>query len=251
MDWVAGEPGDGDDAVPPTPGGIPVASGALPRFGLDIGRGTSGRADGADAVRGHPRFLREASMPPKRPVMLNIRRRRRLPEAHRTQPPRTPAARSFKVSVREMAGAFPPRSCEATIYEIAHQVKPDGGPRGALEENGVIEKCGWPPAALGSVCRCRQPQGKLRAPRHGRRAGHGVPRGGLATGRCAARGHDEPGKGMPRPPRPPRPPRLRVRSMFFLPPKQNFSIVDGRPLSRRARRECCRHYVQWRQHTCT
>jgi hypothetical protein len=41
------------------------------------------------------------------------------------------------VAAHENAGAFPLRLCEATIHEIAHRVKPDGGLRGALEENGV------------------------------------------------------------------------------------------------------------------
>ena len=61
-----------------------------------------------------------------------ISRRRCLPEAHRTQPSRTPDAQSCKVSERERAGAFPPRSCEGTIHGIAHRVKPDGG-CGALQ----------------------------------------------------------------------------------------------------------------------
>jgi hypothetical protein len=38
-------------------GGIPKAGGALSRFGLDSGRGTSGWADGADAVRRHDNFF--------------------------------------------------------------------------------------------------------------------------------------------------------------------------------------------------
>jgi hypothetical protein len=107
--------------------------------------------------------------------------RRCLPEALWTQPSRTPDARSCKVSAREMAGAFPPRSCEATIHEIAHRVKPDGGLRDAVEVNGVPEKMRM------ALCRAsiRLPfptfPGKLCAPRHGGRAGHGVARGELAT----------------------------------------------------------------------
>ena len=45
------------DAVQYSFRGIPEASQALARFGLDIGRGTSGWADGADAVRGHDSFF--------------------------------------------------------------------------------------------------------------------------------------------------------------------------------------------------
>ena len=66
-----------------------------------------------------------------------IRPRRCLPEAHRTQPPRSPDARSCKVSARERAGAFPMRSCEGTVHGIAHRVKPDGGLRGAPVDDGV------------------------------------------------------------------------------------------------------------------
>jgi len=43
-------------------GGIPKPGEALTGFGLDIGRGTSGWADGADAVRGHENFLRDPLM---------------------------------------------------------------------------------------------------------------------------------------------------------------------------------------------
>ena len=72
------------------------------------------------------------------PIIRRRRRRRRcVPEAHRTQPPRTPDARSGKLSECERAGAFPPRSCEGTVHGIAHQVKPDGGLRCAPEDDGV------------------------------------------------------------------------------------------------------------------
>jgi hypothetical protein len=131
-------------------GGISEAGGALPRFGLDIGRGTSGWVDGADAVWGHPRFLREASMPPERPVIRIIRLRRCRPEAHRAQPPRTPDARSFRVAAHEIPSAFPPRPCDGTVHEIAHRVKPDGGLRGALERTGFPKKMRMAPAALPS-----------------------------------------------------------------------------------------------------
>jgi hypothetical protein len=40
---------------------------------------------------------------------------------------------------REPAG-LPLRWCEGTVHGIAHQVKPDGRLRGALEDSGVPEK---------------------------------------------------------------------------------------------------------------
>jgi hypothetical protein len=58
-----------------------------------------------------------------------------------------------------MAGAFPLRPGEATVLGIAHQVKPDGGFRGAVRTMGLPKKCGWPPAALPSGCRSRHLQG--------------------------------------------------------------------------------------------
>ena len=64
VDWVAGEPSKGAPTLfGPSPGGSPEAGGALCRFGLDIGRGTSGWADGADAVRGHENFFEGSPMP--------------------------------------------------------------------------------------------------------------------------------------------------------------------------------------------
>ena len=63
VDFVAGEPSEGcADAVQASFGGIPEAGGALSRFGLDIGRETSGWADGADAVRGHENFFEGTPM---------------------------------------------------------------------------------------------------------------------------------------------------------------------------------------------
>jgi hypothetical protein len=45
------------------------------------------------------------------------------------------------------------------VHKIAHQVKPDGGLRGAPEDDGVPEKkSSWPPAALPSAFRFRHPQ---------------------------------------------------------------------------------------------
>ncbi|HEX5869521.1 MAG TPA: hypothetical protein VFY65_03835 [Longimicrobium sp.] len=44
------------------------------------------------------------------------------------------------MAAREKTGAFPLRSREATIHGIAHRVKPDGGLRGAVEDDGVPEK---------------------------------------------------------------------------------------------------------------
>jgi hypothetical protein len=121
-------------------GGIPQAGGALPRFGLDIGRGMSGWVDGADAVRGHENFFEENP-----PCSSPIVRLRQMPAGSAPDPPsRTPDARSFKVSAREMAGAFPLRLTEATIHEIAHQVKPDGGLRARWKTMGFPKKCGWP-----------------------------------------------------------------------------------------------------------
>jgi hypothetical protein len=89
----------------------------------------------------------------------SIRRRGGQPKAHQAQPSRTPDARSCEFSERESAGAFPPRSCEGKVHGIAHQVKPDGRLRGAVAAKGFLKKCGWPPAALPSVCRFRRPQG--------------------------------------------------------------------------------------------
>jgi hypothetical protein len=137
----------------------PEAGEALPRFGLDIGRGPSGCKEGADAVRGHDNFFLRG------PLFSIIRLGGCLPESRRTRPPRPPDARSFKVAAREMAGAFPTRSCEATVHEIAHRVKPDGVLRlAAKDHGGSRKKCGWPPAALPSVRRSRRLQGSLVPP---------------------------------------------------------------------------------------
>ena len=89
----------------------------------------------------------------------NISPPRCLPEAHRTLPPRTPDARSCRLSERERAGAFTPRSCERTIHGIAQQVKPEWWVAGRSGRRwSSLKKCGWPPAALPSVCRSRHPQ---------------------------------------------------------------------------------------------
>ncbi len=53
-----------------------------------------------------------------------IRWRQCLPKAHRTRPPRTPDARSCKVSEREKVGAFPLRLSKGKVHGIAHRVKP-------------------------------------------------------------------------------------------------------------------------------
>jgi hypothetical protein len=99
--------------------------------------------------------------------MLIIRLRPCLPEAHRAQPPRTPDARSRKVSAREKAGAFPLRFCETTVHEIAQQVKPDGGLRGAPEDHGVPEKMRMAPCRASIRLPFPTPPGKLRAARNG------------------------------------------------------------------------------------
>ena len=111
-----------------------------------------------------------------------ISRRRCLPEPHRTRPPRTPDARSCKLSERERAGAFPPRSCEGTVHGIAHQVKPEWWvARRSGRRWSSLKKCGWPPAALPSVCRSRRPQGSLVRPATADVRGHCVARGELTT----------------------------------------------------------------------
>jgi hypothetical protein len=110
-----------------------------------------------------------------------IRWRRGQPEAHQTQPSRTPDARSGEFSERERAGAFPPRSSEETVHGIAHQVKPDGRLRGAVGGNGVPEKMRMAPCRASIRLPFPTTPGKPGAPRHGRRAGHGVACGELAT----------------------------------------------------------------------
>jgi hypothetical protein len=70
-------------------------------------------------------------------IMLIIRRRRCLPEAHRIQPPRTPDARSCRPSERDKAGALLLQSC-----------KREGSPdRASGDEDGL------PPCARKSPCR--------------------------------------------------------------------------------------------------
>jgi hypothetical protein len=83
VDLVAGEPSDGAQApLSPRSAASPKPSEALPRFGLDIGRGTSGRPDGADAVRGHPRFLRESPSSSPSPACDDACRKRTGPSLH-------------------------------------------------------------------------------------------------------------------------------------------------------------------------
>jgi hypothetical protein len=90
-----------------------------------------------------------------------------LPEAHRTQPPRTPDARSCEVSAREKPSAFPPRSREGTVHGIAHQVKPDGRLRGAVGGNGVPEKTRMAPCRASIRLPFPTSTGKRGASRHG------------------------------------------------------------------------------------
>jgi hypothetical protein len=72
-----------------------------------------------------------------------MRSRRCLSKAQRTQPPRTPDARSYKIPERERAGAFPLRRCEGTVHGIAHRVEPGGWIRGALGRRwGIPKKLG-------------------------------------------------------------------------------------------------------------
>jgi hypothetical protein len=73
----------------------------------------------------------------RKTLMLIIRRRRCLPQAHRTQPPRTPDARSCRLSGHDEAGALLPQSCE-------REGSPD---RASGDEDGL------PPCAKESPCR--------------------------------------------------------------------------------------------------
>jgi hypothetical protein len=128
------------DAVQPSSGGIREAGEALPRFGLDIGRGTSGWADGADAVRGHPRFLRKAQCRrAPRSCGATARgdtcRKRTVPSLHEHLMRDLAKWRRERRPARSRCG---PET--GTVHEIAHQAKPDGGVRGALGADGVPEK---------------------------------------------------------------------------------------------------------------
>ena len=154
-----------------------------PSCGRRPGAGEAeGRYGGGSAAGGHPHFLRGPLM------LIPIRRRRCLSKAHRTQPPRIPDARSCDASERERAGAFPPRPCEGMVHGIAHQVKPEWWVAGRFGRRwGSLKKCGWPPAALPSVCRSRRPQGSLVRPATADVRGHRVARGELATGSGDAR----------------------------------------------------------------
>jgi len=105
------------------------------------------------------------------PLIPITRRRRCLPKAHRTPHPRTPDARSCRVSERDRAGAFPPRSCEGTVRGIAHQVKPDGRLRCAREDDGVPEKILMAPCRASIPLPFPTSAGKPGAPRYGGRAG--------------------------------------------------------------------------------
>src|SRR5687768_7264516 len=96
-----------------------------------------------------------------------------------------------------MAGAFPPRSCEATIHETAHRVKPDGEPRGALDDDGYPKECSSPLIWLQASRaiarrRCRPSFGGIRGAsgalaRFGLDIGRGT--SGWADGADAVRGH--------------------------------------------------------------
>jgi hypothetical protein len=79
--------------------------------------------------RGPSAFFEDAPMWPRRPSSSSPAGGDAWPEAHRAQPPRTPAARSCRLSEREKDCAFPPQSGEGKVHPIAHQVKPDGGLR--------------------------------------------------------------------------------------------------------------------------
>jgi hypothetical protein len=73
-------------------------------------------------------------------IPIIISQRRCQSKAHGTQPSRTPDARSVKASEPERFGAFPPRSREATILGIAHQVKPEWQAAERVEDTGISEK---------------------------------------------------------------------------------------------------------------
>jgi hypothetical protein len=83
-----------------------------------------------------------------------------------------------------MAGASPLRSCEATIHEIAQQVKPDGGLRRALVDHGFLKKLRMAPCRASIRLPFPTDSGKLCAPRHGQHAGHCVARGELTRLMC-------------------------------------------------------------------
>jgi hypothetical protein len=142
-----------------------------PRVGGSVGcgRGPSAFFEGST----------DAAEAPSCASSSSARRRCGL-EAHRAQPPRTSAARSRRLSQCEKACAFPPQPGEGKVHPIAHQVKPAAGCGAAPEAMGFLKKF------LMALCRASirvpfpTPSGKLRAPRHGRRAGHGVARGELS-----------------------------------------------------------------------
>ena len=104
-----------------------------------------------------------------------ISRRRCLPEAHRTQPPRTPDARSCNVSARERAGVFPPRSCEGTVQGIAHRVKPEWWVAGRSGRRWIsLKKMRMAPCRASIRLPFPTSPGKPGAPRHCDVRGHGV-----------------------------------------------------------------------------
>ena len=85
--------------------------------------------------------------------------------AHRTQPRRTPDARSCRVSARDRSDALPLRPCEGTVHGIAHRVKPGWQVAGHSGRRWGSQKCGRPPR--GEVPRRGLPRSAEPAPAPG------------------------------------------------------------------------------------
>ena len=152
--------------------------------GTPAGGGCSTRAwtrrqrqrDGSTAG-GHPRFLgRYLSRHPRPHPGAEV-----LPQARWTQPPRTPDARSRKLSDRERAGAFPPGLARGDGSRDRASGEAGMVGRGALRRERCIRKCGWPPAAPPSVRRSRHPQRSFVCPATADVRGHRLARGELTT----------------------------------------------------------------------
>jgi hypothetical protein len=118
--WLQASRGWCADAVQPSFGGFPGAGKAFPRFGLDIGRGTSGCAEGADAVRGHENFLGSSSFRSQVKRTMSFRGPAALPPASR---PRGRRAEESTAGSREGDAAavlnVRPRRCRTGLVRDA------------------------------------------------------------------------------------------------------------------------------------
>jgi hypothetical protein len=157
---------------------------SISSFRVGHRRRTSGWVDGAGAVRAHENFFEETpscSFPAS--AGEEASRKRTRPSLHEHLMRDLANSRNARGPARSRRGR--PRG---KVHGIAHQVKPDGRLRGAVGGKGVSEKMRM--ASCRASIRLPVPTspGKRGAPRHDRRAGHGVACGEprRRSGGCAA-----------------------------------------------------------------